>query len=116
MPSEEPRGVRCRRKPGAIGRALESHNPRGLFFDLVLALDDVVASRFVLLFGRFRTGLLAWSGTAGLSLALSSPSIQYGDLDGHLDLVGDPTVQAFRLEDGWLVATDSPGLGCTVDL
>jgi L-alanine-DL-glutamate epimerase-like enolase superfamily enzyme len=53
---------------------------------------------------------------AGLSLALSSPSIQYGDLDGHLDLVGDPTIPAFRLEGGWLAATDSPGLGCTVDL
>ena len=53
---------------------------------------------------------------AGLSLALSSPNVRYGDLDGHLDLIGDPTVPAFRLEDGWLVATDSPGLGCTVDL
>jgi L-alanine-DL-glutamate epimerase-like enolase superfamily enzyme len=53
---------------------------------------------------------------AGLSLALSSPSVKYADLDGHLDLTNDPTVPGFRLEDGWLIATDVPGLGCTVDL
>jgi L-alanine-DL-glutamate epimerase-like enolase superfamily enzyme len=53
---------------------------------------------------------------AGLSFALSSPNVKYGDLDGHLDLIGDPTVPGFRLEDGWLIATDGPGLGCTVDL
>jgi L-alanine-DL-glutamate epimerase-like enolase superfamily enzyme len=53
---------------------------------------------------------------AGLSFALSSPNIRYGDLDGHLDVVGDPTVAGFRLEEGWLVASDAPGLGCTVEL
>jgi L-alanine-DL-glutamate epimerase-like enolase superfamily enzyme len=53
---------------------------------------------------------------AGLCFALSSPNVQYGDLDGHFDLVGDPTVSGFLLQEGWLVATDSPGLGCTVDL
>ncbi len=53
---------------------------------------------------------------AGLSFALSSPNVKYGDLDGHLDLVDDPTVPGFRLEDGWLVANDSPGLGCKVEL
>jgi L-Ala-D/L-Glu epimerase len=54
---------------------------------------------------------------AGLSLALSSPNIRYGDLDGHLDLINDPTVaSAFRLEDGWLTAMDVSGLGCTVNL
>ena len=53
---------------------------------------------------------------AGLSFALSSPNVRYGDLDGHLDLVGDPTVPGFLLEEGWLIATDVPGLGCTVDL
>jgi L-alanine-DL-glutamate epimerase-like enolase superfamily enzyme len=54
--------------------------------------------------------------SAGLSFALGSPNVQYGDLDGNLDLVEDPTVPGFRLEDGWLVARDVPGLGCTVDL
>lgn len=53
---------------------------------------------------------------AGLSFALSSPGVQYADLDGHLDLVADPTRPGFRLEDGWLIATDVPGLGCTVEL
>jgi L-alanine-DL-glutamate epimerase-like enolase superfamily enzyme len=53
---------------------------------------------------------------AGLSFALSSPNVQYGDLDGHLDLVDDPTVASFRLEEGWLIASESPGLGSTVSL
>jgi L-alanine-DL-glutamate epimerase-like enolase superfamily enzyme len=53
---------------------------------------------------------------AGLGLALSSPNVLYGDLDGHFDLLGDPTVPGFSFEDGWLVARDVPGLGCTVDL
>jgi L-alanine-DL-glutamate epimerase-like enolase superfamily enzyme len=53
---------------------------------------------------------------AGLSLALSSPNVRYGDLDGNLDIVNDPTMPGFRLEDGWLIASDIPGLGCTVEL
>ncbi|RLC85068.1 MAG: dipeptide epimerase [Chloroflexi bacterium] len=53
---------------------------------------------------------------AGLSFALSSPNVHYGDLDGYFDLTNDPTVPGFRLEEGWLTATDVPGLGCTVDL
>ncbi len=53
---------------------------------------------------------------AGLSLALSSPNVRYCDLDGHFDLIDDPTCPGFLFEDGWLVATDVPGLGCTVDL
>ena len=53
---------------------------------------------------------------AGLSFALSSPSVQYGDLDGHFDLLGDPTTPGFIFEEGWLIATDVPGLGCTVEL
>jgi L-alanine-DL-glutamate epimerase-like enolase superfamily enzyme len=53
---------------------------------------------------------------AGLGLALSSPNVRYGDLDGHFDLVNDPSRPSFIFEDGWLAATDVPGLGCTVAL
>ncbi|MBN1147618.1 MAG: hypothetical protein JXA78_10210 [Anaerolineales bacterium] len=53
---------------------------------------------------------------AGLSFALSSPNVRYGDLDGHLELADDPSVAGFVLEDGWLAARDTPGLGCTVDI
>jgi L-alanine-DL-glutamate epimerase-like enolase superfamily enzyme len=53
---------------------------------------------------------------AGLGLALSSPNVRYGDLDGHFDLVNDPTQPGFFFEEGWLIARDVPGLGCAVDL
>jgi len=53
---------------------------------------------------------------AGLAFALSSPNIRYGDLDGHFDLENDPSVPGFQFVDGWLIASVTPGLGCTVDL
>ena len=53
---------------------------------------------------------------AGLAFALSSPNIHYGDLDGHFDLENDPTIPGFEFHDGWLVATETPGVGCRVDL
>ena len=53
---------------------------------------------------------------AGLSLALSSPNVRYGDLDGCLDLANDPSQAGFQFKDGWLVATDVVGLGYTVNL
>ena len=54
--------------------------------------------------------------SAGLHLALSSPNVAYGDLDGWLDLTNDPSKAGFRLQEGWLVATDVPGLGYNVEL
>jgi L-alanine-DL-glutamate epimerase-like enolase superfamily enzyme len=53
---------------------------------------------------------------AGLGLALSSRNVQYGDLDGYMHLVRDPTRAGFYLEEGWLYARDVPGLGCRVTL
>jgi L-Ala-D/L-Glu epimerase / N-acetyl-D-glutamate racemase len=53
---------------------------------------------------------------AGLSFALSSPNVHYCDLDGHLILKNDPTRAGFEIEDGWLVAKNVPGLGCTIEL
>jgi L-alanine-DL-glutamate epimerase-like enolase superfamily enzyme len=85
-------GIRCARQMDAISRA---------------AMISIMVSCVI------EPALLI---AAGLSFALSSPNVHYGDLDGHLDLVNDPTVPGFLLEDGWLVASDMPGLGCTVDL
>ena len=53
---------------------------------------------------------------AELAFALSSPAVRYGDLDGHFDLVDDPTIPGFLFQEGWLIATDVPGLGCIVEL
>lgn len=58
----------------------------------------------------------ALSIAAGLGLALSSPNVRYGDLDGHFDLQADPTRASFQFQDGWLVAGEQPGLGCRVEL
>ncbi len=53
---------------------------------------------------------------AGLSLALASPNVQYGDMDGHLLLSHDPSQAGFVLKDGWLIASEVPGLGYSVAL
>lgn len=53
---------------------------------------------------------------AGMAFALSSPNVRYGDLDGHFDLENDPTIPGFQFADGWLIASETPGLGCRVDL
>ena len=53
---------------------------------------------------------------AGLSFALSSQNVEYGDLDGYLHLKDDPSRPGFVLENGWLIANEVPGLGYSVNL
>lgn len=85
-------GLRCARQIDTIARAAKMTTMISCFIEPALLIS------------------------AGLSLALSSPNVAYGDLDGNLDLINDPSKAGFTLEEGWLVATDVPGLGYTVDL
>ena len=53
------------------------------------------------------------AAAAHLSVAL--PGVIYADLDGHMDLVGDPSSAGFEALDGCLHLLERPGLGVDVD-
>ena len=85
-------GLRCAKQIDSIARAANIVTMVGCFLEPALLIS------------------------AGLSLALSSPNVRYGDLDGFIDVIDDPSRAGFILDDGWLIATDVPGLGYTVNL
>lgn len=85
-------GLRCARQVDAIARAAQMTTMVSCLIEPALLIS------------------------AGLSFALSSPNVAYGDLDGSLDLLNDPSLPGFQLEDGWLTASEEPGLGCRMKL